>query len=320
MTSAIFPFKVASANIQEIHLPQCTTIAAKAFAKYSSSKYYSTYSNLTYVSAPVCSTLGDSAFRYCKALNTVYFPECTSVSTTAFSSCTSITNATIGLEVLYGTSNPFKAASASLAEVYLPKCATVDDSAFSGYSALRNADLPKCTHIGYSVFQNCTSLTSVNFPVCQEIHDNAFAGCTSLVSVNLPVCQEIRDNAFQSCSSLTQITLPSLEYFGFIGGNIFTPATDVFRDCTNLSEVNLPICESLGYSMFYGCNNLMKLTLGYSSRVRLHDQDTFANTPMLDSSYTGSFGSIYVPASLVDAYKVADNWSAYADRITAIEE
>lgn len=37
------------------------------------------------------------------------------------------------------------------------------------------------------------------------------------------------------------------------------------------------------------------------------------------STLTGSFGSIYVPASLVTRYKAATNWATYADRITAIE-
>jgi hypothetical protein len=38
------------------------------------------------------------------------------------------------------------------------------------------------------------------------------------------------------------------------------------------------------------------------------------------STLTGSFGSIYVPASLVDAYKSATNWATYANRITAISD
>jgi hypothetical protein len=36
------------------------------------------------------------------------------------------------------------------------------------------------------------------------------------------------------------------------------------------------------------------------------------------STLTGSFGSIYVPSSLVASYKAATNWAAYADRIRAI--
>jgi hypothetical protein len=41
---------------------------------------------------------------------------------------------------------------------------------------------------------------------------------------------------------------------------------------------------------------------------------------MSDSTLTGSFGSIYVPFSLVGAYKTATNWATYADRITFIPE
>ena len=49
-----------------------------------------------------------------------------------------------------------------------------------------------------------------------------------------------------------------------------------------------------------------------------NDAAIFRCTPIKDSSYTGTFGSIYVPASLVDAYKTANYWSDIADRITAI--
>ena len=36
-------------------------------------------------------------------------------------------------------------------------------------------------------------------------------------------------------------------------------------------------------------------------------------------SYTGSYGSIYVPASLVNSYKKANVWSQWSDRITSIK-
>ena len=54
----------------------------------------------------------------------------------------------------------------------------------------------------------------------------------------------------------------------------------------------------------------------------IYDVTNFASasTPMVNSTYTGSFGSIYVPASLVDSYKASANWSALSDRITAIIE
>jgi hypothetical protein len=71
---------------------------------------------------------------------------------------------------------------------------------------------------------------------------------------------------------------------------------------------------------FAYCSNLTNLTLYYPSVAKLSNTDAFYSTPMSKSTLTGSFGSIYVPASLVDAYKTADNWKYYADRITAIVE
>ena len=54
--------------------------------------------------------------------------------------------------------------------------------------------------------------------------------------------------------------------------------------------------------------------------VSLGNKNAFYNTPMSKSTYTGSFGSIYVPASLVNSYKTATNWSTYSARITSIPE
>ena len=62
----------------------------------------------------------------------------------------------------------------------------------------------------------------------------------------------------------------------------------------------------------------MSLFIDYSSVAKLSAVNAFANTPMSNSTYTGSFGSIYVPASLVAAYQSATNWATYSARITAI--
>jgi hypothetical protein len=51
----------------------------------------------------------------------------------------------------------------------------------------------------------------------------------------------------------------------------------------------------------------------------LVDGTAFDRTPMSTSSYTGSFGSIYVPMTLLNQYRSASKWSAYADRITTNE-
>ena len=64
----------------------------------------------------------------------------------------------------------------------------------------------------------------------------------------------------------------------------------------------------------------MKLYLLSTSVVTLSNKNAFTLTPMSNSTYTGNFGSIYVPMSLVSAYKTATNWATYSARIAAYEE
>jgi hypothetical protein len=54
--------------------------------------------------------------------------------------------------------------------------------------------------------------------------------------------------------------------------------------------------------------------------VSLNQVNAFAGTPISSSTFIGTFGSIYVPASLVEAYKMASVWSIYAERIVAYGE
>ena len=43
-------------------------------------------------------------------------------------------------------------------------------------------------------------------------------------------------------------------------------------------------------------------------------------TPMYYSTYTGSFGSIFVKSSMRDAFVAATNWSTYASRIVGLTD
>jgi hypothetical protein len=55
-----------------------------------------------------------------------------------------------------------------------------------------------------------------------------------------------------------------------------------------------------------------------SSVCVLSDRYAFGGTPLSSSSLTGTFGSIYVPASLYNAYKTAANWSFYSARFVSV--
>ena len=159
----------------------------------------------------------------------------------------------------------------------------VASGAFMGNYDIQTVNLPYATTIGYSAFDFCNSLSQVNLPVCSYIGSNAFYYCNSLSQVNLPVCSYIGDMIFDSCGSL--------------------------------SQVSLPMCSYIGWYAFENCSSLSKITIGYSSVCSLYDSNVFIGTPIESGT-----GSIYVPASLVDAYKSAENWSHLSSQIFPIAE
>ena len=55
-----------------------------------------------------------------------------------------------------------------------------------------------------------------------------------------------------------------------------------------------------------------------TSLVALAAKSAFSYSPMTNSKYTGSYGSIYVPASLLATYKTATNWTTYSNRLVGI--
>ena len=224
-------------------------------------------------------------FAFCTSLSSVNFPLCNSVGSYAFYMCR------------------------SLSLVNFPLCNIVWGDAFYNCTSLTSVDLPSCFSVNNNAFYGCTSLSSVNLPVCSYVGYSAFNKCASLSIIELPLCPSMYNNAFTNCSSLTSVDLPICSNVGY----------GAFSGCTSLSTIDLPVCSFIGMYAFSGCTSLTSLTLRYSSVAALSNINAFTSTPMSISTLTGTFGSIYVPASLVDAYKSATNWVTYADRICGIE-
>ena len=186
----------------------------------------------------------------------------------------------------------------------------IRDYAFNS-TDITEANFPVCTSIRNSAFQNCIKLTTVSFPSCTSIGNSAFYNCTSLTTVSFPSCTSIGNSAFYYCTSLTTVSFPSC----------ITIGNGIFQNCNKLTTVSFPSCTSIGANVFYNCQSLSALYLNSVSKVTtLNNANAFTNTPISNSTYLGYFGSIYVPLSLVDAFKSASNWVTYANRITAIPE
>ena len=111
--------------------------------------------------------------------------------------------------------------------------------------------------------------------------------------------------AFYEQYSLTTVNLP-------VCTTIYSYA---FMGCTSLIAVNLPSCTSIGEGAFSGCTSLIGVILSGPTVCTLETNFVFDNTPIASGT-----GYIYVPANLVDTYKAATNWSAYASQIVAISE
>lgn len=161
---------------------------------------------------------------------------------------------------------------------------SVPTQAFVRCSSLKTINLPACTEVGSEAFRYCTSLELLSLPLCETIDGSyAFSGCKALMSINLPACTKIGSNAFGVCSSL--------------------------------SEVVLPLCIYLYSGAFYGCVSLTKIYMLSSDVCIMQGSTVFKSTPIASGT-----GSIFVPASLVDAYKSATNWTYFSNVIYAYEE
>lgn len=203
---------------------------------------------------------------------------------------------------------------------------------FTSCNSLTTVSFPTCTVIGSSAFQLCSRLTTVSFPTCRTIEDNAFYRCESLTIATFSKCTRVENAAFFGCSSLTMASFPVCEHLGSSAfQNCYNLATaffpmcisifnNTFDNCRNLTTASFPICNRIDHNAFAHNYRLSSLFLGASSVCTLYYSIAFTSTPFAGySSYFSGTPYIYVPASLVDAYKSATNWTYFSSYFSSIE-
>lgn len=153
----------------------------------------------------------------------------------------------------------------------------------------------------------------------KSIGVGAFACCRNLESVDLPMCISIYGykptgaspslGAFQYCDNLTSVNFPACTNIG----------SNAFYECSNLTTVSFPACTTISAGAFYMCYNLKSLYLTGSSLCKLSKSNAFTSTPIGGySASAGTYGSIYVPASLLTSYQTATNWTYFSSRFVGI--
>lgn len=134
---------------------------------------------------------------------------------------------------------------------------------------------------------------------------HAFQSCVNLESVILENAITINKDAFDYCSKLKKIVLPRVES---LDGDGFG------SECKLLSTVDfgaLKRISGIHIYLFSWTSQEVALIIRTNS-VCVVESQTF--------KIENKNCYIYVPSVLVDSYKTASKWSAYADRIRAIED
>lgn len=317
-------------------------------AKCTSVDYYafSGCSSLEKIDLSMCTSVGSNAFNWCSRLQSIGDPKLTSIPENTFGNCSSLEKIDLSMCTTVG-SYAFSGCS-KLQNVNISNCTYIGESAFNGCSSITEVDLSACKNLGISAFSGCTKLENViGLEKFKSIPTSAFRW-TALKSVKLPVCTTISSNAFWDCSALQSVDLPVC--VSISGGNDYT--NGAFRDCTSLTDLKLPQCTTIGNGVFYGCSSLHSVDLpkvesignnafwgssiskvslpatlksmGYQCFDNVKEYTFNGTQPAVlaeennNPAFDGAPFIIRVPESAIDAYKAADIWKNYTDKIFSI--
>lgn len=153
-----------------------------------------------------------------------------------------------------------------------------------GLSKLKTVNLPNATSIGTYAFYYCTAMTSFSAPKVTTLNTYVFYNCDRLTSIHFPLATSIPTQCFYSCGVLKKAD---------------------FGEAKSIAASALPYCEEL-----------VALILRRSDAIcTLANKNAFTDTPIENGT-----GYVYVPATLIETYKTATNWSTFATQFRAIED
>ena len=299
LTSITIPANVTS--IGERAFAVCYNLATVSFAVGSQlttiGDYAFTSTGLTSIEIPASVTsIGERAFNHCSNLATISFAEgsqLTRIGDGAFNSCSGLTSIVIPASVTSISADAFSWCSK------LETMTVEDGNAVYDSRNGCNAIIEKLTNTLIIGCKNSTIPVGVT-----TIGEGAFSSCEGLTSITIPASvTSIGRGAFAECSGLTTVSFAA-------GSQLTSIGESAFSGCSNLTSIEIPASvTTIGDLAFEHCFNLATVTV-YAPSCTL-GENAFNNWDNLKN--------IYVFSDLVDAYKSADNWYVYADKITAME-
>ena len=176
------------------------------------------------------------------------------------------------------------------------------------------------TDIRSYAFSECEALSHIEIPnTVTLIRDGAFFACHGLSEITIPnSVTDIGNYTFLQCYSLTSIVIPE---------GVTSIGSMTFGECSNLAEVTIPsTVTSIGAGAFKSCSSLTSIVLpaalttinasAFMNCVGLETVTNKALTPQVIeanvfSGVTLSEVCLYVPESVINAYKSAAVWKDF---------
>ncbi|MDE5737233.1 MAG: leucine-rich repeat domain-containing protein, partial [Oscillospiraceae bacterium] len=179
-------------------------------------------------------TIGDSSFYICNALESIIIPDSvTTIGNSAFYMCDALEYVTIPDSVTSIGDHTFFQCSALKSIVIPDSVTTIGEATFLNCYALKSIIISNSvTTIGKKTFAYCQSLTSITIPdSVTTIGDRVFERCYALKSVKISNwVTTIGEEAFDYCESLTSITIPE---------SVTTIRESAFKHCKSLTSIHV---------------------------------------------------------------------------------
>ena len=247
--------------------------------------------------------VGKSAFANCSGLRDISMPTGLALlGELCFSNCAALQGIVLPASLEQIGEYAFLSCY-GLRDVAFNSC-SIGQGAFTDCRSLRSACLPEgMTEVFTEAFANCDGLNRISLPSSMDtLGTNSFYSCRGLTELKLPDnITDIGDGAFTFCSALHSLQL---------GSGLLSIGGDAFSSCNALAEVTIPASvTSIGSDAFGYCFGLA------ACRV-LAEAPPVIDGPVFSQAPDGFV--ILVPASSVEAYKAAEGWSDYADKIVAL--
>lgn len=192
----------------------------------------------------------------------------------------------------------------NLHSALLNNAKTIGDKAFYCCFMLGHAIMPKVQQIGAESFCSCYAVQELDFPRVTSVGTKAFNSCQELKKINLPLVTSISQNAFENCYGLTKVSFPLLESCEALA----------FSYCSNLTYADMGVATSVQGNSFVGCNKLKTLILRAESVCTTGGYTANNNLIVANNAY------VYVPKSVLSAYKTHSHWKSAATQFRALED